>query len=172
MVLERTQHFAPADVEQNLCVLMLMLPAAARQTKETLRMFRDSGGFDAFFPSEEDYAGHTARLNEMPNLDTFDAKEFSARQIKTSLGNTLRLLSPLIILDEGQKAYSQLARKTIEGFNPCMVVELSAKAVVAQAQAQVTIQDYEAYRALAYEFDRRRECLGCGYRSLQYMRKV
>ena len=126
LVLERTQHFTPSDIEQNLCVLLLMLPAAARQTKETLRMFRDSGGFDAFFPGEEDYAGHTARLNEVPNLDTFDTKEFSARQIKTSLGNTLRLLHPLVILDEGQKAYSPLARKTIEGFNPCMIVELSA----------------------------------------------
>lgn len=126
LILERTQHFTPADIEQSLCVLMLMLPAAARQTKETLRMFRDSGGFDAFFPSEEDYAGHSARLNAVPNLDTFDTREFSARQIKTSLGNTLRTLSPLIILDEGQKAYSPLARATVEGFNPCMIVELSA----------------------------------------------
>jgi len=126
LILERTQHFSPADIAGNLCVLVLMLPAAARQTKETLRMFRDSGGFDAFFPSEEDYAGHSSRLNEVPNLDTFDTSEFAARQIKTSLGNTLRTLSPLIILDEGQKAYSQLARETIEGFNPCMIVELSA----------------------------------------------
>ena len=126
LILERTERFAPSDIEQNLCVLMLMLPAAARQTKETLRMFRDSGGFDAFFPGEEDYQGHTARLNEVPNLDTFDVSEFSARQIKTSLGNTLRTLNPLVILDEGQKAYSPLARGTIEGFNPCMIVELSA----------------------------------------------
>src|SRR5204862_8323436 len=37
-----------------------------------------------------------------------------------------RDLCGLIILDEGQKAYSQLARETIEGFNPCMIVELSA----------------------------------------------
>ena len=124
LVLERTQQFTPGDVEQNLCVLMLMLPAAARQTKETLRMFRDSGGFDAFFP--EDNTGHAAVLNEVPNLDTFDKDGFHKREIKTSLGNTLRMLSPLIILDEGQKAYSQLARKTIEGFNPCMIVELSA----------------------------------------------
>ena len=89
-------------------------------------MFRDSGGFDAFFPSEEDYQGHSARLNEVPNLDAFDTKEFGARQIKTSLGNTLRTLNPLVILDEGQKAYSALARSTIEGFNPYMIVELSA----------------------------------------------
>src|SRR5438132_569486 len=84
----------------------MMSTAAARQTKETLRMFRDSGGFDAFFP--EDNTGHAAVLNEVPNLDTFDQDGFHKREIKTSLGNTLRLLSPLIILDEGQKAYSQL----------------------------------------------------------------
>jgi type III restriction enzyme len=124
LILERTQHFTPSDIKQNLCVLMLMLPAAARETKDTLRMFRDSGGFDAFFP--EDNSGHAAVLNEVPNLDTFDKDGFHKREIKTSLGNTLRLLHPLVILDEGQKAYSALARKTIEGFNPCMVVELSA----------------------------------------------
>lgn len=124
LILERTQTFTPSDIEQSLCVLMLMLPAAARQTKETLRMFRDSGGFDAFFP--EDNTGHAAVLNEVPNLDTFDKDGFHKREIKTSLGNTLRTLSPLIILDEGQKAYSSLARETIEGFNPCMIVELSA----------------------------------------------
>src|SRR3989344_5345576 len=43
LILERTNSFTPQDVEQNLVVLMLMLPAASRQNKETLRMFRDSG---------------------------------------------------------------------------------------------------------------------------------
>ena len=126
LVLERTQNFSPSDIAGNLCILILMLPAAARQTNATLRMFRDSGGFDAFFPSEEEYSSHAALLNQIPNLDVFEAHEFGEKQIKTSLGNTLRLLRPLIILDEGQKAYSELARKTVEGFNPCMVVELSA----------------------------------------------
>jgi type III restriction enzyme len=124
LVLERTQAFAPSDIEENLCILILMLPAAARQTKETLRMFRDSGGFDAFFP--EDNCAHEPLLNDFPNLDTFDKDGFHKREIKTSLGNTLRLLRPLIILDEGQKAYSPLARATIEGFNPSLVLELSA----------------------------------------------
>ena len=48
LVLEKQSGFAPADVQENLCVLMLMLPSANRQTKEQLRMFRDSGGFDRF----------------------------------------------------------------------------------------------------------------------------
>ena len=63
----------------------------------------------------------------MPNLDTFESGEgLWRRQVKTSLGNTLRLLEPLIVLDEGHKAYSKRAKATLEGFNPCMVVELSA----------------------------------------------
>ncbi len=127
LVLEKGSGFSPADVEDHLCVLLLMLPSANRKTKETLRMFRDSGGFDRFFPREDNQAAHRALLERVPNLDTFEAESvFWGRQIKTSLGNTLRLLQPLIILDEGHKAYSEGARQTLEGFNPCMIVELSA----------------------------------------------
>ena len=127
LILERTDGFTPGDVAQNLCVLILMLPAANRQTNETLRMFKDSGGFDAFFPRDDDFEAHEALLRQFPNLDTFEKESgFFGRQVKTSLGNTLRLLRPMIVLDEGQKAYGELARKTIEGFNPCLVAELSA----------------------------------------------
>ena len=35
-------------------------------------------------------------------------------------------MSPTIILDEGQKAYSEGAQATIRGFNPSLIVELSA----------------------------------------------
>lgn len=127
LILEKTSGFSPADVADNLCVLLLMLPSANRETKETLRMFKDSGGFDRFFPPEDDPAAHAALLKRVPNLDTFEKEDgFWGRQAKTSLGNTLRLLQPIVILDEGHKAYSAGARKTLEGFNPCLLVELSA----------------------------------------------
>lgn len=126
-VLEKTSRFSPRDVSENLCTLLLMLPSANRETKDQLRMFRDSGGFDRFFPSDDDAAAHKALLNDVPNLDTFErGGGLWGRQVKTSLGNTLRLLRPLTILDEGHKAYSMSARTTLEGFNPCMIVELSA----------------------------------------------
>lgn len=48
------------------------------------------------------------------------------RLVKTSLGNLVRLCEPAVILDEGHKATSELARRTIEGFNASIVVELSA----------------------------------------------
>ena len=127
LTLEKTSGFGPRDVRENLCVLLLMLPSANRETREQLRMFRDSGGFDRFFPADDDVAAHRQLLDEVPNLDTFEQEGgFWGRHAKTSLGNTLRLLRPLIILDEGHKAYSRNARATLEGFNPCMIVELSA----------------------------------------------
>ncbi len=130
LILEKTTAFGPRDVDEHLCVLLLMLPSANRQTKDTLRMFRDSGGFDRFFPPDDDPAAHAELLGEHPNLDTFEQTAgFWGRYVKTSLGNTVRVLRPLIILDEGHKAYSAGAKATLEGFNPCMIVELSATPV-------------------------------------------
>ncbi len=127
LVLEKNSGFSPQDVRERLCVLLLMLPSANRATKEQLRMFRDSGGFDRFFPPEDSASAHAKLLSAVPNLDTFEtASGVWGQHAKTSLGNTLRLLQPLIILDEGHKAYSPNAKKTLEGFNPCMIVELSA----------------------------------------------
>src|SRR6266704_1628755 len=127
IILEKTDAFTPADVEENLCVLMLMLPSASRANKEALRMFRDSGAFQAFFPAEEEKDNHRKLLEAVPNLETFEAVDaFWGRQVKTSLGNTIRVLEPLIILDEGHKAYSEQAQSTLRNLNPCLIVELSA----------------------------------------------
>lgn len=127
LVLEKTSGFRPQDVHERLCVLLLMLPSANRETKEQLRMFRDAGRFDQFFPPDDDADAHRALRARVPNLDAFEQSGgLWGGQVKTSLGNVLRLLQPLIILDEGHKAWGSLARATLEGFNPCMIVELSA----------------------------------------------
>lgn len=127
LILEKTKRFGPRDVAGRLCVLLLMLPSANQETKERLRMFRDRGGFEAFFPPEDDETAHEQLLRRVRNLDTFahDAGPWR-KHAKSSLGNVLRLLQPLIVLDEGHKAYSRRARETLEGFNPCLMLELSA----------------------------------------------
>jgi len=127
LILEKADSFTLQDVDQHLAVLLLMLPSASRANKEALRMFRDSGAFQAFFPPEEDKEGHAKLLERVPNLETFGAADpFWGGQVKTSLGNTIRLLEPLIILDEGHRAYSAQAQDTLRNLNPCMIVELSA----------------------------------------------
>lgn len=74
-MLEKNDAFSKQDVENHLCVMLLMLPSAARQSKETLRMFRDSGRFPSFFPVEDDSAANKVLWDEVRNLDTNDIQD-------------------------------------------------------------------------------------------------
>jgi len=153
LILEKGDHFSPLDVCENLVVLMLMLPAANRKTKDVLRIFKDSGGFADFFPSEDDVEANIRLLESVPNLDTFEKQSaFWGKLVKTSLGNTLRLLNPVIILDEGQKAYSKLAQETLNGFNPSIIAEFSATPPKA-ANVLVDIAGIELNREEMIKFD-------------------
>ncbi|MEI7482982.1 MAG: DEAD/DEAH box helicase family protein [Elusimicrobiota bacterium] len=133
LILEKFQgkidRFSPLDVEENLLVYVLMLQSAVRNkfVQKDLRIFADSGGFQEFFPPEDRLDQHEKLLETYSNLEPFnEVGGLWKRQIKTSLGNTLRLLTPVVILDESQKAYSPNAQRTIYGFNPSVVIELSA----------------------------------------------
>lgn len=127
LIKEKTEMFNRLDVEENLVVLLLMLPSANRQNKETLKVFRDQGGFTDFFPREDDFEGHKKLKALLPNLDCFTTEmEIFGTQIKTSLGNTLKVLRPLVVIDEGHRAYGENARNTIRNFNPSFILELSA----------------------------------------------
>lgn len=127
IILEKTERFTKLDVKENLVVMLLMLPSASRQNKEVLRIFKDAGGFSDFFPQEDDRRGNDKLLKDFPNLDYFGSElEFFGKIAKTSLGNTLRILKPIVIIDEGHKAYSEIAQKTVRDFNPSILVELSA----------------------------------------------
>lgn len=127
LIKEKTEMFNRLDVEEHLVVLLLMLPSANRQNKETLKVFRDQGGFTDFFPREDDFEGHKKLKELLPNLDCFTTEmEVFGTQIKTSLGNTLKVLRPLVVIDEGHRAYGENARNTIRNFNPSFILELSA----------------------------------------------
>lgn len=127
LILEKLEHFNASDVKENLCVLVMMLQSSSRQSKETLKVFKDNTGYTSFFPEEDDYKSQEALLKEYPNLDTFGEQGYLYGNLPlTSMGNVLRLLRPITIIDEGHKAYSQTARETIYGFNPSFVLELSA----------------------------------------------
>jgi len=127
LIKEKTEMFNRLDVDENLVVLMLMLQSAYRQNKETLKVFRDQGGFTDFFPREDNFEGHKKLKELIPNLDCFTTEmEVFGTQIKTSLGNTLKVLRPLVVIDEGHRAYGENARNTIRNFNPSFILELSA----------------------------------------------
>jgi type III restriction enzyme len=125
-IIEKDSRLDARDIESNLCIILLMLQSANRETQETLRLFRDRGNVHGFFPREDDFKAHAELLNEIPNLDVYGDPEIFGAIVKDSLGNVLRRVRPMVIVDEGQKAYSILALKTLYGFNPCFVLELSA----------------------------------------------
>ena len=91
-------------------------------------MFRDRGDVHGFFPPEGDQDAHVEALKQTPNLDSYDMIESACPwyQVKDSLGNALRLIRPVVVMDEGHKAVSELAFSTLYGFNPCFVLELTA----------------------------------------------
>lgn len=132
-MLEKDDPFNTADIANYLCVMLIMLPAANRQRgRDFLRMFRDSGRYPSFFP-DSDHALFDARmLQQYRDLDAEDGP------VKQSLFNVLKILQPVVILDEAHKAYGKssesekrlnLARQFAESvnrLNPRLVLELSA----------------------------------------------
>ena len=129
LLMEKGDRLDARDVDAGLCVMLLMLQSANRQTNDTLRMFKDRGDVRGFFPDEGDQEAQTRVLQDTPNLDAYAASATSGSfwpMVKDSLGNALRLIRPVVVMDEGHKAAPELAFKTLHGFNPCFVLELTA----------------------------------------------
>ena len=122
-IMEKTNRLNARDVEANLCVMLLMLQSSNRQNRASLKMFQDRGDVHGFFPPEGEHQAQRAALNQIPNLDNYGD---IVPMIKDSLGNALRIIRPVVVLDEGHRAISDLAFKTLYGFNPCFVLELTA----------------------------------------------
>lgn len=130
-LLRRGDAFTKTDVDSQLCVLVMMMAAAARQETDVLKMFRDTGKYDGFFPAEDDFEAHKELRRLVPNLevnDLADAPDWGGAGItvKQSLGNVLCLARPTVILDEGHTAYTPTRRTTLAKFNPSFILELSA----------------------------------------------
>ncbi|MCY3630066.1 MAG: DEAD/DEAH box helicase family protein [Bacteroidetes bacterium] len=123
-IMEKMSRLDARDVEGNLCVMLLMLQSANRETKESLKLFQDRGDVHGFSPPEGEEQAHREAEKRIPNLDTYSGGLFP--RVKDSLGNALRIIRPVVVLDEGHKAISDLAFKTLYGFNPSFVLELTA----------------------------------------------
>jgi type III restriction enzyme len=127
LILEKGQRLTSQDIEQNLVILFVMIQSVSRRNaKESLKVFQDSGGYEAFFPPDHRYDLHKQLIEQVPNLDVFAGADSVMPQIKTSLGNAIRLTNPLMIVDEIHKVFSDQQRMTIDGLNPAMVLAFSA----------------------------------------------
>ncbi|MDD5028714.1 MAG: DEAD/DEAH box helicase family protein [Rhodoferax sp.] len=135
-ILEKDSSLTRLDMDSHLCVMLLMLQSAARkdEAQRKLKAFRDRGNVLGFTPREDDIEAHWQLLQAVPNLDAYtswgtsqaEARATKGSIVKSSLGNVLRLVAPMVVIDEGHHAYSENALRTLDGFNPCFMLELSA----------------------------------------------
>jgi len=141
-------RLTPVQMASALNILLLKLQGTNRADKETLKFFRDSGGsIPAHFPPEDDPQAHRALKERIPNLDMLAEDDRTGTFLaKTSVANLVRLNAPVVILDEGHKWTSKLARETVEGFNPTLVVELSATPPKGEANELCTVTGAELLR--------------------------
>lgn len=123
LLLEKGDRLDARDVESNLCVMLLMLQSANRERAEQLRVSMDRGDVRGFFPPEGDQNAHAAAIEATPNLVGYSDMY---PMVKDSLANALRVIRPVVVLDEGHRAISDLAFANLYGLNPCFVLELTA----------------------------------------------
>lgn len=126
IITEKGQKISIQDIEENLVILFIMAQSVSRSdTADALKVFKDSGGFDSFFPADNRYDLHYQWSQQVPNLDIMWQNGEQA-QLITSLGNAVRVSKPLIIIDEFHKVFTPLAKITIDGLNPEMILGLTA----------------------------------------------
>ena len=147
-LIEKLDAFTAEDVRDRLCVVLMMLQSAGRASKETLKVFSDNGNYGSFFPQSDDFPALNKLKAEVPNLDINDMAESAIAgvkpaSIKQSLGNVLRLVRPVIVMDEGHRAYSDIARDTLAGMNPRFLLELSATPKAARSNVLVNVSGRE-----------------------------
>ena len=127
LIVEKGQKLTEQDLQDNLVILFVMIQSISRaNAKEALKVFQDSGGYESFFPPDNRYDLHKQLIEQVPNLDVFSGTDSAMPQIRTSLGNAIRLTNPLILIDEIHKVFSDQARSTIDNLNPSFVMGFSA----------------------------------------------
>ncbi|WP_219898531.1 DEAD/DEAH box helicase family protein [Phormidesmis priestleyi] len=95
-IVEKTERFTPSDIQESLVVLLLMLPSANRQNKETLKIFQDHAGFDQFFPPDDRLPDHQELLGQFPNLNCFSEQHsFFGNRLKPRWATPSASFSPL-----------------------------------------------------------------------------
>lgn len=126
-ILEKGDALHHADLETHLCVMVLMLQSSNRENQESLRLFRDRGDVHGFVPPDGEQGAHKVLADAVPNLSIYDLADGPGwPMVKASMGNAMRIVRPVVVMDEGQKAVSDLAFRTLHDFNPRMVLELTA----------------------------------------------
>lgn len=100
----------PSDVTDNVCVIVTTLASIRREDTEGLKLYAQNGSLMEHFRGVTD-----------ENL--FKTEDGHVTQ---SLANVIRMHKPLIILDEGHNAQTELSVDVIGSFLPSCILEFTA----------------------------------------------
>lgn len=142
-VFEKDDPLFKADVENYLCVMLVRLAAANRQSgNEFLKIFRDSGKYTSFFPEVDAPLANEQFRSIFPDLHINDLADAGPHMlsIKHSLLNVLKISRPIVVVDEGHKAYSDNTRTSLNNFNPSFILELSATPNVRAHNSNILVE--------------------------------
>ena len=113
-----------AAVDQSLCIMLLMKQGADNRREDFLRIRRDSAMYSSFFPPEDDEPSNH-RLLAKSGLEEVPGTKVP----KHSLLNVIRILRPVVVLDEAHKTRGISGDRMISyvnDMNPSVVLELTA----------------------------------------------
>ena len=124
---EKDDDFTQKDLDQHVCLMLLKFPAINREkNKDFLKIYRDSNSYHSMFPDEQNILAQQQLLQKYPDL------EQDENRARHSLFNVLKIIRPIIVLDEAHKAYKEEPEQnknfvnTLNRLNPRFVLELSA----------------------------------------------
>ena len=112
LTLEEALSIQKSDIQNNLCIIVASLQAFRRTDKQWLKVFQNNGSL----------ISHFENLVEDTNfLDKVEDGE-----IIYSLGNVIKINSPLVILDEGHNVQTSLSFDMLRTLNPSFILEYTA----------------------------------------------
>ena len=110
--IEEALSIQKSDLDDNLCIVVSSLAAFRRSDPTWLKVSQNNGALITHFENV---------IEELGGLD----KEEDGTLIY-SLTNVIRMYNPIIIVDEGHNAQTQLSFDMLRGLNPAFVLEYTA----------------------------------------------
>lgn len=161
-ILEKGDPLNRADVEANLCIMVLMLQSSNRQNQEALKLFQDRGDVHGFTPAEGEQDKHRELLERIPNLRTGAEGQLVTDELMANAGAArfdpayaVRMLSDLV-----PNAYVArelvgrvLARLGERGFDEAKIGGLSAFIIDELRKRLGQWRDEQAARLFAERLD-------------------
>jgi superfamily II DNA or RNA helicase len=109
---EEALKIRKSDVEENLCIIVSSLDAFRKEKtiQNKYKVYQENG----------------ALIDHFENITNSSILEKDGSGVINSLANVIRMSNPLIIIDEGHKAKTELSIEFLRDLNPSFVTEYTA----------------------------------------------